>query len=85
MVTIVKTRMALLLDSARRASSFCSMVRSWKSYKKVKGCSQITVQRPSLAYHIQGTLELVQDAWKIFAFTLRPVDPASKHVDRCDF
>lgn len=31
MVTTVKTRMALLFDSAMMASSFCSMVRSWKS------------------------------------------------------
>ncbi len=30
-VTTVKTRMALLLDSAMIASSFCSIVRSWKS------------------------------------------------------
>ena len=28
MVTTVKTRMALLFDSAMMASSFCSMVRS---------------------------------------------------------
>lgn len=30
-VTTVKTRMALLFDSAMIASSFCSIVRSWKS------------------------------------------------------
>ena len=30
-VTTVKTKMALLFDSAMMASSFCSMVRSWKS------------------------------------------------------
>ena len=30
-VTTVKMRMALLLDSAMMASSFCSIVRSWKS------------------------------------------------------
>lgn len=31
MVTTVKRRIALLLDSAMMASSFCSMVRSWNS------------------------------------------------------
>ncbi len=30
-VTTVKTRIALLFDSAIIASSFCSIVRSWKS------------------------------------------------------
>lgn len=30
-VTTVKTRTAWLFDSAMIASSFCSMVRSWKS------------------------------------------------------
>ena len=30
-VTTVKTRIALLFDSAMIASSFCSMERSWKS------------------------------------------------------
>ena len=34
MVTTVKTRMALLFDSAMMASSFCSIVRSWKSCEK---------------------------------------------------
>lgn len=32
MVTEVKTSIALLFDSARMASSFCSIVRSWKSW-----------------------------------------------------
>ena len=57
MVTTVKTRMALLFDSAMMASSFCSMVRSWKSWVWILLVVGLRVG-DTVAYHVQRAFEV---------------------------